>query len=165
MARLGLDSGEKQIDIGRFLPPESKQDGISDYITIKRLSYPIKKKIETLSMNTMSGQTGKELFKYLKKSGKTAADIDKMSDLEKMEIVMGSKMTDDEAITIAKTTYEIAKATISNGIDPDKHTFIGMDDKPIKLTYEAIESIGNITLIEYLVDQINKLSIGYSVGE
>jgi len=167
MARLGslLEGNEKRVDISRFIPVDCQQEGIQDYITIRKLPYIIRKKIETLSMNSISGQTGREMFKYLKKAGKNLADIDKMDPLEKMEILMSAKISDDEAKLMATSTAEIVKSTINNGVDPIKHTITGSDDKPVSLDYDTLERMGNPALIEYLVEQINQLSAGYSLGE
>jgi len=167
MAKIGtiLDSNEKKIVITQFIPVECREEGVEDYVTIKKLPYTIKKKIETMSMNSISGQTGKELFKYLKKTGKKPSDLASIDPMESMDIMSSIKISDEEAVSLSKTTTEIMRNTINYGVDPAKHSFRDMNDKPIVLDYDALDQIGNTSLIDCLVGLINEHSAGFILGE
>lgn len=155
-----LTANERQLDISAYINPEEK-----DYITIRKLPYSIKRKIEFMAMNSLNSVTGKALFAYMKKKGLALNKIDELTDDQRTEIMLDINIKEDEINNLISSTIELSKTIIDNGIDPDKHTFIDDNDKPLKLNFEILDSLRNDKLIDYIVDNIRKYSEGYDLGE
>lgn len=163
-----IEKNEKRINIGMYIQDELKEkdsegNNKEDYVTIKKIPYTVKKKIEFLSMNSLSGHAGKAMFKYMKTKG--ISNLDGLSNSEKAEIMMDMKLSNDDMNEISKMTNETVKNYIDNGIDSLKHSFVDENDKPIDLNYSIIEKLGNDKLIDYLVNEIKNYSDGYVLGE
>jgi hypothetical protein len=156
-----LERSEKKINVGCFFGEEDEKE----YITIKKLPYNIKKKLQFLAMNTMSGQTSKMILKEMKKRGLKAADIDNLSEEEQIEIMMELKVDQGASESIANMTLETTKYTIDYGVDPKKHTLYDENDNLVELNYDLISRLGNTYLIEYLVKEIKNFSEGYALGK
>jgi len=164
-----LQATGKRLDIGRFLPEsirEKNEDGSfkEDYISIKKLPYSVKKKIEFISINNFSGKAGKAFYKHLKKTGVGLDKVDAMTEAEKTELMM-DVIDNDESQSLLKLTVDLSRLVIENGVDTAQHTFLDTDNKPINLTYEFLEKIGNDRLIDFVVREIQDYSQGYVLGE
>ena len=166
-----IEKNEKKLYITRFLPEsiiEKDENGeIKDieYITIKKIPYSIKRKIDFLSMGSLSGEMGKEIFKKLKEKGLNYSDMQKMSEVEQAELILNMKLTNESAENMNKMTVELAQIILSNGVDKNKHTFFDDKGNPIELNYDFWETIGNEDLIKYVIKEIKSFSKGFSLGE
>jgi len=159
-----IESNEKKLIISDFIPDEMKDIDSSgkfleDFVTIKKISYTIKKKIDFLSTNTLSGATSKAIFKKAKEKGVEYKDINKnLTDEEKLDIYMGLNLDSKESENMNDITLNIEKIKIEYGIDKDKHSFTDKDGKKIELNFEYLSAIGNEPLIIYIIKQIDDFS-------
>jgi len=158
-------SNEKKLDISDFLLPEIKCNEEKDFVTIKKLPYSIKRKIEFLAMNNINSVTGKAMYAYMKKKNIPLQNIDQLSDSQKAEIMLEINIREDEISSMVKSSIELSKIIIDNGIDPKKHSFIGDNNQTIEVNFDLLDKISNDKLIDFLVNEIKKFSEGYHLGE
>lgn len=159
-----IKSNEKKVGISDYLPAEIREEGKEDFVTIKKLSFSDKKKIEFISMNNLSGKTGKALFDYAKKKGLKYENLQKLSKEDQFDIV-STIMTGEDGKAIVNNAVELSSVIINCGIDPDNHSFIDDNNEKIKLNFEILSSLGNDYLIDYLVEEIKTFSQGFILGE
>lgn len=166
-----LEKNEKKIYINDYISDEIREKDENgnykndDFITIKKLDYKIKKKIEFLSLSSMSGQTGKAIFQNLKKRGIDIGEMEKLTQMEQAEIMLDMKFTESDSNSITKMTNDIAKCIIDYGVDKHKHSFVDSNNKPIELSYEVFESIGSSLLVDFIIKEIKSFSQGFILGE
>jgi len=165
-----LEKNIKRIDISDFLSEDLREkddDGKlkPEYVTIKKLSNTVKKKIEFLSLNSLSGQTGKAILSYMKKKNVNPSDFDKMTGNEQAEILLDIKINTEDMKSIVEATIEVAKQTIDNGLDELDHTFTDNEGKKIKIGYDFLDALGNSQLINFLAEEIKRFAAGVFLGE
>lgn len=167
---LTIDRGEKRLDVGQFIAEDMREKDESgnlkpEYVTIRKLPFAVKKKIEFISANNMSSNAAKSLMKYLKKKGVGVGDVDKLSDTERAEAMLEMDMNTDDIRKLTELTVDLSKAIIDNGVDPHKHTFYGPDKNPIELNFDFFDRLGSEALINYVVSAIREYSQGFVLGE
>jgi len=164
-----LEKNGKKLLINKFLSEEIREKDEQgnfkdDFVNIKKLSYSVKKKIDFISMNNFTGKSGKNLFSLLKKKNLSIESMNIMNPADKAELMIEMMSSDDTNI-LQKMTLELAELIIDNGIDENDHSFIGEENKPVKLNYKFLESLGNVQLIEFIIDEIKTFSKGFVLGE
>ena len=175
MARLEqiLEKNEKRLVITKYLPDECKefdQDGRpkEEFITIKKIPYDIKTKIKYISMKSFGGATSKEILKKYKASGHSLKDLENLNTNNKNEIMdfmVDIDFKNLETEEMARSTLLVEQYLLDYGVHEAKHSFKDMNDKPIKLNYETLNTIGNENLVKYIIDNIKDFSKGFSLGE
>ena len=166
-----LERSEKKVFIDMFLPEEcqsfDEQGNLKEveYITIKKIPYSIKQKMKFVSMNTMSGETGKHIFKLMKQKKYDTNKLESMTDIEKAQFMLDMGLSTKDSERMTDMTIEMVKLILDYGVDKTKHSFVDQDDKPITLDYNFWNCIGNEKLIDYIVMKIKSFSNGFSLGE
>jgi Glu-tRNA(Gln) amidotransferase subunit E-like FAD-binding protein len=157
-----LERNEKRIYISKYFGIEDEQ---KEYITIKKLDRSIKKKIQLLSINTISGKTGHNIIKQLKKKGLSIEDLDKIKQTDQLDLMLEFDFNKSQADSMTDMTIELEKMILEAGVDPLKHTIENSKGEKLKLNYEFWNKIGNDDLIEFILNAIKDFSQGFSLGE
>lgn len=172
MARIKriLESNEKKLIITDFLADEVKEkneDGSykEEFITIVKLSREVKTKIKFMSINTLSGQTGKNIFKKMQDKGLNSESLEAMPNEEKAKLMLDFDFNIDDGQAMETLTVEMEKCIIEHGIHLSKHSFCDENGKAIELNYDFWNAFSNDKLLEFLISQIKLFSKGFSLGE
>lgn len=160
-----LCGNENKLIITEYLDPSIRTEGVDEYVTIRRIPYSIRRKMDIISFSNLGNKTRKMIFDALKKTGKSVYEFDSMTNEEKMKILAVVEINADDMAKMVTSNLEIVKMLIENGVDKTKHSFVGQDDKPIEIGFELFETIGNSDLVDFLVREIKELSDGYQLGE
>jgi hypothetical protein len=167
---------EKKLILNDFLPveileviPKEEEGPVKykeEYIYIKKLPRTIQKKIQILSSESIKGEKGKNFIKKLKASGYTLNDLKKVNSDNALEFLEKVDLDEVDLNELNYTSTEAEKLILNNGINKTKHTFKDEHENSIELNYDFWEhSLNDEALIIYIINEIKKLSKGFSLGK
>lgn len=159
-----LGRNEKKLDLTRFFPDEEEET----YIYIRKLTPIDKKKVKYFSMETISKPENKEIFKSFMSNSDILTDKDKMDNLndsEKLKLAEDLEIEKNFNVSMIDMVDKMEVIVMDAGIHPDKHNFLGDDDKPVELSYEILSQMCDQDCLDYIYKEINLLSGGVSLGK
>lgn len=150
------ERNEKKLDISEFFEK-------GDFITLLKIPYSAKKKIDIMSMHTMTGKTGQAMYKALKKKGIDPRNMQGMTQDDQLDLMMGLDISATEDLN--KMTMDVFKMFLEYGVHPEKHSFVDQDDKPVKLDFDVWDLNMPKEFIEFAVNQVKAFNEGILPGE
>lgn len=173
-----LNKNEKRLDITEYCKDILDEGEEFAWITIKKMTKELKRKVNILSMESMSKESSTKLIEKIEEKGLTLKDIENLKELDEektkkiLEVYKESDINVEEQKKLDSFKNEIEKIVFESCIDSKKHNFFDKvikEDKeekklkeekvPIDLSdYKFWNNLGKDNLVNYIYNEIKSFS-------
>lgn len=167
-----LITNEKRLDITNYCKDILDEGETDVWITIKKMSKELKRKISILSMEKINKKTSKAFLKGMKEKGITLAEINDYQKLgsektqQVLDIFLDADIDMEEKKKINDFENELEKIIIASCVDKEKHNFFNkkiengneVKEKIDISNYDFWDRLGKDNLVFYICDEIKKFS-------
>jgi hypothetical protein len=163
-----LSSSEKRLDITVYCQDILSEGEKEVFITIKKMTKTLKRKLQILATEKISNASGKALSKIIEDNGLTLAEIDSfrnktLNDPEKEKLILKSFLNADinfeEKKKLDDYQNEVEKITFKECVCSKKHNFTDLKGELIDISdYNFWDKLGKDFLVLFIINEIEIFS-------
>lgn len=164
LKNIGLKN-QKRLDITEYCQDILDEGETVVYITIKKMSNVLKRKITLFTTEKYSSETNQALFDGIADSSLTISEIQNYEKLpaekqkEIIKIYKKANINLDEKKNLFEMEGELERLIIEECVDPENHNFFDDKGKKIDISdYNFWNALGKLELSKFIVKSIREFS-------